>query len=128
MTDRDFASLASELETTKLQLMLASDTTGLASILSDELYYVHSNGIEDNKKSYLEKVGNQTFIYLRLDSSPGQVTSLAENAFSVHAAVSMEATVGGVERRVNYLFLAIWRREHDSWRLVAQQSTLAPLQ
>jgi hypothetical protein len=128
MINRDFASLASELETTKLQLMLASDTTGLASILSDELYYVHSNGIEDNKKSYLEKVGNQTFVYRRLDSSRGQVTSLGENAFSVRGAVSMEAAVGGVERRVNYIFLAIWRREHDRWRLVAQQSTLAPLQ
>ena len=84
MTDHNFAGLAAELETAKWNLMLTGDTAGLASILSDELYYVHSSGVQDNKKTYLEKVGNRTFIYRRLDNRTGPMPSLGENAFSVH--------------------------------------------
>ena len=77
MTDHNFAGLAAELETAKWNLMLTGDTAGLASILSDELYYVHSSGVQDNKKTYLEKVGNRTFIYRRLDNCPRSARMLS---------------------------------------------------
>jgi hypothetical protein len=126
MTKEILASVAAELETARLNLMLANDTEGLANILSDELHYAHSNGIQDNKKTFLEKVGNGTLVYRRLDNSPGQAIPLGQNAFCVHGAVSMDVIVSGVERQINFLFLAVWRIERDVWRLVAQQSTLAP--
>jgi hypothetical protein len=126
MTIQTFSSLANELEAKRLSLMLAGDTAGLADILSDELYYLHSSGIQDNKETLLGKIAKGTIVYRRLDGDPGQVISLDDRSFSVYGAVSMDAIVGSAERRVDYLFLAVWRKEHDNWRLVAMQSTLAP--
>jgi hypothetical protein len=125
MTTQNASSLAKELEAKRTSLMLAGDTTDLADILSDDLYYLHSSGLQDNKESLLAKIANETIVYRRLEGDPGRVIALDQSAFSVYGAVSMDAIVGGIERSVDYLFLAVWRKELDTWRLVALQSTMA---
>ena len=118
--------LAQQLETQRWQLLLGGDIPALSDLLSDDLQFVHSSGLKDSKKQYLDAIETGAVVYHSANSRIESVTALGKHAFIAHGVVKMEATVRGTERRLHSIFMVIWRREQDAWRLVAHQTTSLP--
>jgi ketosteroid isomerase-like protein len=126
MNTTTFQDLAERLERQRWLLMLHGPADELARVLSDDLIYVHSNGLIDDRKSYLEKYRDGTFLYHRIEGRIEQVIVLGSDALAVSGVSDMEVTVKGVSKRIKSISLVIWRRDDDVWRLVAHQNTLMP--
>jgi ketosteroid isomerase-like protein len=120
------SDLAQQLETQRWQLLLDADAQALSDLMSDDLHFVHSSGLKDDKKQYIDAIETGTVIYRSADSRIEAVVPLGDRAFIAHGVVKMEAIVRGTERRLHSIFMVAWRREQDAWRLVAHQTTLLP--
>lgn len=116
--------LATELETKKSRLMIARDVAALAELLSQDLYYVHSNGLKDTKEIVLKNLWKGNVVYSKLDAQLDEVVALGTSAFQAHGRLFLEVTLNGVERKFQTLILVVWRQENGTWRLLSQQSTL----
>jgi hypothetical protein len=118
--------LARKLEDTRWQLLLNADATALTDLLSDDLQFVHSSGLKDDKTNYLDAVRAGAVIYRSANSRIETVVPLGNESFIASGSLKMEATVRGTERSLHSLFMVVWRREQETWRLVAHQTTLLP--
>jgi hypothetical protein len=127
MTTRpDLFDLARKLEDTRWHLLLNADATALTDLLSDDLQFVHSSGLKDDKTNYLDAVRAGAVIYRSANSRIETVVPLGNESFIASGSLKMEATVRGTERSLHSLFMVVWRREQETWRLVAHQTTLLP--
>jgi hypothetical protein len=123
-TGPDLFDLARKLEDTRWQLLLNADANALTDLLSDDLQFVHSSGLKDDKTNYLDAVRTGAVIYRSANSRIETVVPLGNESFIASGALKMEATVRGIERSLHSLFTVVWRREQETWRLVAHQTTL----
>ncbi|MFL9992535.1 nuclear transport factor 2 family protein [Paraburkholderia sediminicola] len=123
-TGPDLFDLARKLEDTRWQRLLNADVGALTDLLSDELNFVHSSGLKDDKTTYLDAVRTGTVIYRNANSRIETVVPLGDQSFVASGVLKMEATVRGTERNIQSFFMVVWRREQETWRLVAHQTTL----
>ena len=126
ITGQPLSDLAHELENTRWQLLPRGDAEALTDLVSDDLQFVHSSGLRDGKKQYLDAVRTGAVIYRSAESRIETVVPLGDQSFIASGAVKMTATVRGTERNLHSLFMVVWRREQETWRLVAHQTTSVP--
>ncbi|MGF6600753.1 hypothetical protein P3T23_005492 [Paraburkholderia sp. GAS448] len=126
-TGPDLLDLACKLEDTRWQLLLNADVIALTDLVSDDLQFVHSSGLKDDKTTYLDAIRAGAVIYRSANSRIETVVPLGDRSFIASGLVKMEATVRGTERSLHSLFMVIWRREQETWRLVAHQTTCCRL-
>jgi hypothetical protein len=125
MDSQSVKQLAEALEDRRWAAMLSGDADAFAEIASEELQYVHSSGVRDDRAAYLESIRSKATIYHSADWKVLTVIELGSSAFTAMGEVRMEALVSGIERKMHSHFMVVWRREKDVWRLVAHQTTLA---
>lgn len=124
--DADLHRLAMELEMRRADLLVSGDADGLAGLLSEHLYYAHSSGLLDGKKSFIEKFRNGTFVFRSVNARVDSVAALGEQAFQASGVLELQVQVGGAERRIVAVYIVIWRQENGIWRLIGHQATGAP--
>jgi uncharacterized protein (TIGR02246 family) len=101
----------------------ANDPEALARLLSEDLVYIHSNGLAEGREAYLDRVR----------SGPGRYGNLAVSGFTARRAgpsaicdgeVRFEYAVPGRPPiAVKAHFLAVWKEEEaGAWRLAAYAS------
>jgi|SRR3984885_1539997 hypothetical protein len=110
------------LEDRRYRAMLDGDTAVLDELCSDDLIYTHSKGDHDDKRSYLHKVGSRHFTYLEI-THPADRILVADGAALVTGRMTAKVSVAGRIVRVDNRYLAVWVREHASWKFVAYQPT-----
>src|ERR1700761_6788351 len=97
-TGPDLFHLARKLEDTRWQLLLNADVDALTDLISDDLQFVHSSGLKDDKTAYLDAVRAGAVIYRSANSRIETVIPLGDESFIASGVVKMEATVRGTER------------------------------
>jgi hypothetical protein len=102
--------------------MLDGDTAVLDELCSDDLIYAHSKGDHDDKRSYLHKVGSRYFTYLEI-THPADRILVVDGAALVTGRMTAKVAVAGTIVHVDNRYLAVWVREHGSWKFVAYQPT-----
>lgn len=126
ITEPTLLQLANELEALRWNLILHGEARALAALLSDDLRFVHSTGLIDDKQSYLVSIETSTVVYHSADREIAFVVPLGDAAFFVNGTVKMTVTLRGTPRTLHSVFTVVWRREQDAWRLVLHQTTALP--
>lgn len=126
-SDAALLELATSLEARRAEAVRANDVAALGALLSTELRYVHSGGKADDCASLLARMASGDLVYRVFESAIERVVGLGDDGLCVSGTVRLEATLGGQERKVSAVYLLVWRREGDAWRLVALQNTAAPV-
>lgn len=106
--------------------LLAMDLRQLDDILDETLRYTHSNGICEDKASYMTALGSGIYRYHGIEESDVEVFEL-DNGFWCAGTVHMHATVKGVERHMHNRFIAVWRSSPEGLRLAAYCATPVPV-
>ena len=104
----------------------AGERDKLAAIFSDDLRYAHSNGIVDNKASYIEVLATGATKYLTWNyeernftfPAPGIALMTGRTRLKIGKAEGTSEMVLG--------FLAVWREEKGQWRFLSWQSCKLP--
>lgn len=113
----DIHTLIATLEDERYAAMLSGDKVKLDRLMDDRLRYVHSNGREDDKVSYIDALG-QLWQYQSIDRQGQTIIPLGDTAL-VYNVPHMEALVGGVLRQVHSRVLAVWHLSGGVWRVVS---------
>lgn len=125
MDGQSMRKLAEALESRRWAATLSGDADAFAEFASDELQYVHSSGVRDDRAAYLNSIRTKATTYRSAEWKILKVVDLGVAAFTAMGEVRMEALISGIERKMHSHFIVVWRHENETWRLVAHQTTLA---
>jgi hypothetical protein len=111
------------LEQTLRTALLASDTTALDRLLSDDFIYQHANADVNMKDHFLRRIGERELKFVVLEPSDVNIR-VFENAAVVTGQLTLKITkfTHNVIRR----FTRVYIRSNGAWNLVAHQSSGNP--
>jgi ketosteroid isomerase-like protein len=103
-------------------IMNANDADSLGALLSEDLVYIHSNGLVDGKQSYIDRVRAGPGRYRNLTVKDFRVRRNGSTAICDGEVRFEHGVPGGKTIVVHAHFLAIWRDEGGTWRLAGYAS------
>jgi hypothetical protein len=110
------------LERNLYDAMLADDLAALENILSDDLRYVHSKGLTQDKAAYL-KAQVDEYAYSSLESGDDAYIVCRPGLALLSTTVTMKVSIGGKpEQTIRMLISYVWAEEAKGWRLLLRQS------
>jgi len=101
------------------------DFAALERLLSDDLNYIHSTGVIDTKRSYIDsmKTGNQKYISaVHVDPKVKIYGATAVLTSGLH----VESTTKGVASSNKLRLIHVWVKQGGRWQLVAHQTSRLP--
>ena len=103
----------------RLKAMMAGDGAALGKVLSERLIFVHSDGRSESKTDYIKNLQAGDTAYA--DARTYQVETLENGAESVVliGVQEMRKKLGPDWSNVRLRFMAVWRNEGGTWRMLA---------
>jgi ketosteroid isomerase-like protein len=114
-------------EDARFAAMIRGDTAALASMLADDLLYVHSSGRTETKAQFLTAVGSQAIRYLAFVPVDRRVTTLGPDAALIMGRANARVSLGGPPLEFDIRYIAVYGRASGRWQLRGWQTTrIAP--
>ena len=106
--------------------MIAQDFAALDALLADDLVYIHSTAVAEDKRGYLEGVRNGLYDYGAIESRDVTVRHCGDVAIQTGIVTMSVAARGAAKTPTILLFTLVWKREQPGWRLWQRQATRLP--
>lgn len=113
-------------DTARIMATIAGDAARLEPLLSDSLSYGHADGRVQNKADFLAAVKTVRVKYEAYDYEEQHIARISDDVATMTGRAKLRATAGGKSVSFTLRFLAVWRRETNTWRLCAYQSVPLP--
>jgi hypothetical protein len=123
------SALSAEEE--RRQALLTGNWLMLDRLLSDDLIYVHSTTVRDNKVSLMAKLASGELQYLQVNFEDLDA-HVAGNCVVITGRLSAEISKQGQSKHVRSLFMTVWKlvdtgSTEQKWQLTAHQGTALPV-
>ena len=112
-------------ESRRFEAMTRADTAALRPMLSDELLYVHSNALKENKLEHLSAIASRKLVYEKMNREQADVRFYGKTAL-VNGTLHVQGVLNGNPFAVSLFYSAIYRKKRNLWQLVHWQSTKIP--
>jgi uncharacterized protein (TIGR02246 family) len=112
-----------EIDQTRFRLMVENDLEKLATLLSDDLVYVHTTGQVESKTEFLQRLRSGSLRYRSIEPTDVRVRTYGNTAV-VTGRSKMAVTNAGSDRELEIRYTAVYAATGDAWQLVSWQSTL----
>jgi ketosteroid isomerase-like protein len=106
----------------RLAAMMAGDGDALAQLMSDQLRFVHSDGRVESKTDYVKNLMAGDTAYADAKTSELETMQIASDVVVVLGMQEMRKKLGPTWSDIKLRYLAVWRNESGTWRMVAWQS------
>ncbi len=109
----------------RFRAMTTRDMVTLETLLADDLYYIHSNAMTEDKAQHLEAIASGKIVYEKITPVSTRVRRYGKTGIAdgkAHVAVQLN----GQRVELTLLFTAVYHREKGRWRLTSWQSTRVP--
>jgi ketosteroid isomerase-like protein len=107
--------------------VVGNDYPSLEKILADDLYYSHSNFLEDTKRDYIDKLKSGKARYYVLDIEKLKVWIIDDRTALVGAVAEYQTKAPDGSRQTSILkTLHVFRKNDGVWQLTAHQSARKP--
>lgn len=114
-------------ERTWAKAVVENDFATLEEVLADDLYYSHSNFLEDTKRSYIDSLKSGKARYYAVDLETTKVRIVDERtALAMSVAEYETKTPDGGRQRMTLKTLHVFRKNEGRWQLLAHQSARRP--
>lgn len=113
-----------QLEDQRYAAMLAGNVATLERLLDDDLTYTHSNGVVDNKVSYIAGIRDRLWEYKAI-AREGERVVIRGTCALVFCRLRIDLLVRGTPRHVDSHALAVWASGGAPPRLLSVHSTPA---
>lgn len=110
------------LDQTRLTAMMAADGPALARIFSDEILFVHSDARHEGKADYIRNMIAGDTAYTDVKTSQVEAKAVTADVIVLNGEQSMKKKLGPTWSELSLRFMSVWRRENDTWRMIAWQS------
>lgn len=112
-----------EAEAKRFAAMTQKDTVLLKNLLDDELVYMHSNGLIENKSMHLASIGAGKIIYASMERAPGTQVRKYRKWAITNGSVQVKGVLKDTVFELKLLYTAVYRKKKRNWQLVSWQST-----
>jgi ketosteroid isomerase-like protein len=109
MRDQTVIAEIEALETQRRAALVEKNFAGLATLLGEDLLYVHSSAVAEDKALYLKKLTDGLYNYSALKSLR-RVHRVLGDVVLVDGDLEISVRVSGVDKVVNSRYLQVWAR------------------
>jgi hypothetical protein len=106
--------------------MLAFDYAALDKILSDDVSYIHSTGVVEDKAAYFAGLRRGEYEYGDIDRISGTTKVFVGVAMTTGVITMLVGAKGSAKSTIRLQHVLIWAEEHGAWRLLLRQATRIP--
>jgi ketosteroid isomerase-like protein len=120
--------MISEIEATdarREQAVIARDMATLNEILGEDLIYVHSSGMAEDRSLYLSRVAEGFYVYRGFEILARQYRFFGDTVL-VNADIKIDVVARGNAKLLMSRVCQAWVRRDGRWQLVTWHSTLMP--
>ena len=124
-TDADTIAQIESLDQQRSQAILQRNFAALAPLLGDDLRYIHSSAVQENKTQYLDKLTSGHYLYHGLDVQQREFRVLGDVVL-VNGDLRIDVEVKNTRKVVLSRYLQVWARRASGWQMVSWQSVPVP--
>ena len=106
----------------RLTAMMAGDGEALGRLMSDQLRFVHSDGRVESKTDYVKNLMAGDTQYADAKTSELETMQISPDVVVVLGTQEMRKRLGPDWSNIKLRYLAVWRNESGTWRMIAWQS------
>jgi len=111
-----------DTELRRFDAMTRSDTATLRDLLADDLFYLHSNALHENKAAHLDAIASGRIVYEKMTREEASVRCYGRTAL-VNGIVRVSGKLNQNSFEVRLAYSAVYRKKCGKWRLANWQST-----
>lgn len=112
-------------ENRRFDAMTRSDTAALRGLLHDDLVYIHSNALIENKAQHLTAIAAGRLVYQKMTPENVKVRRYGKTALT-NGTVQVKGLLNGTPFELHLTYTAIYRKKRGHWQLLSWQSTRVP--
>ena len=109
----------------RIALTIAGDRAGLAAMMTDDLTYTHSSGVEESKAEFLDGLKSGKYLYREI-TPRGRKVRVHGDAAIVSGPAHVVIEPGGKRTELELYFTELYVKEAGQWRMALWQSTRLP--
>jgi uncharacterized protein (TIGR02246 family) len=109
----------------RIAATIAGDLAAVAAMMTDDLTYTHSNGIEESKAEFLEGLKNGKYVYREI-APRGRRVRVHGDAAIVSGPCHVVIEPGGKRTELELYFTELYVKEAGRWRMALWHSTRLP--
>lgn len=113
------------LDNQRTQAILSRNFQALEALMGDDLRYIHSSAVQENKTEYLDKLASGHYRYHGLDVQQREYRVLGDVVL-VNGDLRIDVEVKGTRKVVLSRYLQVWARRAGAWQMVSWQSVPVP--
>jgi ketosteroid isomerase-like protein len=106
----------------RIAAMTAGDGEALARLMSDQLRFAHSDGRVESKADYVNNLMAGDTAYADVKTSELETMQVSTDVVVVLGVQEMRKRLGPTWSDIKLRYLAVWRNENGTWRMLAWQS------
>ena len=109
----------------RIAATIAGDLAALAAMMTDDLTYTHSSGVEETKAEFLDGLKAGKYVYREIAPRDRRVRVHGEAAI-VSGPCHVVIEPGGKRTEIDLYFTELYVKEAGRWRMALWQSTRLP--
>lgn len=121
----DFAAVKAA-DQQRIATTIAKNTTELAKLLSDDLYYGNADGRVQTKTQFLAATAGNKAHYTSVIPVEIGFQPIASGVVAMNGITRLTASANQQVVEFRIRFLAVWRKESGQWKLLSYQSSQIP--
>lgn len=106
------------LEEQRFAAQVAKGYDFLDKIFSDDLVYIHSNGVVHNKEEYIQSIKNGKSAYNKIDIDKEDVRVYNKNT----AVINGKIYISFPTIRAHLIYTVVYIKKNKDWKVVSWQS------
>jgi ketosteroid isomerase-like protein len=125
MSNKDVIQEIESLDAKRSQAILNKDFKALELLIGEDLRYIHSSSVQEDKKQYLEKLASGHYIYHGLDVLQREFRVMGDVVL-VNGDLRINVEVAGTKKIVMSRYLQVWAKRTSGWQMVSWSSVPIP--
>ena len=109
----------------RFDAMTRADTAALSRLLHDDLIYIHSNALIEDKAQHLAAIAAKRLVYQKMAPEKAKVRRYGKTALT-SGTVQVKDLLNDKPFELNLAYTAVYRKKRGIWRLLNWQSTRLP--
>lgn len=109
----------------RIAATIAGDVAAVAAMMTDDLTYTHSSGVEESKAEFLDGLKNGKYVYREI-TPRGRRVRVHGDAAIVSGPCHIVIEPGGKRTEIDLYFTELYVKEAGQWRMALWQSTRLP--
>lgn len=112
-----------QLDKQRFDAQISKDTLALNQFFADDLVYVHSSAIVENKQVFIGKIANKQWDYREVNIEKVKARIYNKNTAVINGTAKVNIWQTDKMITIYLIYTDIWVKRKGKWQMVSWQST-----